>query len=490
MKKWIQKYYSLSVQVRASLWFLICTFLQRGISFISTPIFTRLLDTGDYGQYGVFNSWLEIVSVFVTLRLYYGVFVQGLVKYEDDRFRYVSSMQGLGLTLCSIWTVIYLVFHEFWNNLFKLTTVQMLAMLVMIWAAGTFSFWSAEQRNQYKYRALVILTLVVSLMKPIIGIILVVNSEDKATARILGLALVELAGYSWLFFVQMARGKKFFIWKYWRHALLLNIPLVPHYLSQTVLHSADRIMIRDMVGISEAGIYTLSYSISKIMAIFNTAINQTLAPWVYQRIKAGKEKSTRSVIYTTLVLIASVNILLIAFGPEAVAICAPNSYRNAVWIIPPVAMSSYFVFCYTLFAKFEFYFEKTKIISFASMGGAILNIILNYIFIKKFGYYAAGYTTLVCYLIYAALHCYFMRKICKEHLGDADILELRVIIPISVAFCALGGLFLVSYTNNVLRYILIAILVIIGIIFRKKIYSAVVSVLKIRKARGIDKNTA
>ena len=41
---------------------------------ITTPIFTRLLTTQEYGEFNVFNSWLSIVTVFVTLNLYNGVF--------------------------------------------------------------------------------------------------------------------------------------------------------------------------------------------------------------------------------------------------------------------------------------------------------------------------------------------------------------------------------------------------------------------------------
>ena len=44
------KYRSLSVQAKAALWFTICSFLQKGISFITVPIFTRLMSTEDlYG---------------------------------------------------------------------------------------------------------------------------------------------------------------------------------------------------------------------------------------------------------------------------------------------------------------------------------------------------------------------------------------------------------------------------------------------------------
>ena len=138
----MNKYKSLPVQVRASFWFLICAFLQRGISTITTPIFTRLLSTAEYGQYSVFNSWLGIITVLVTLNLYSGVYTQGLVKFDNQRKKYSSSLQGLVFTLTCVWTVVYALFYEFWNSVFSLTTVQMLAMLVMIWATAAFKFWS------------------------------------------------------------------------------------------------------------------------------------------------------------------------------------------------------------------------------------------------------------------------------------------------------------------------------------------------------------
>ena len=67
MDKLIKKYKSLPVQIKASFWFLICSFLQKGISMITTPIFTRLLSTSEYGEFNVFNSWYSIAFIFVSL---------------------------------------------------------------------------------------------------------------------------------------------------------------------------------------------------------------------------------------------------------------------------------------------------------------------------------------------------------------------------------------------------------------------------------------
>lgn len=481
IKSVLRKYNNMPVQVKASLWFLICSFLQKGISMLATPIFTRILTTTEFGQFNVFNSWMGILTIFVSMSLAGGVYTQGLVKFEDDRSVFSSSLQGLSTTLTIIWIIFYLLFFDFWNDLFGLTTVQMLAMLVMIWTTAVFCFWSNEQRVEYKYKALVLITLLVSLAKPLIGVIFVLLADDKVTARILAILLVELVGYSGLFIVQMKRGKKFYSAQYWKYAFFFNLPLVPHYLSQIVLSSADRIMISNMVGDSEAGIYSLAYSLSSIMVLFNTALMQTLSPWIYQKIKAKKISDIAPIAYTSLIIIAVVNLILILLAPEAVAIFAPKAYHEAIYVIPPVALSVYFMYSYDLFAKFAFYYEKTKLIMAASVIGAILNVILNYIFIGTFGYIAAGYTTLACYIIYGVAHYILMNRVCLECCGEIKPYDVKKILAISVPFVIMGFIFLFTYDYPLIRYGIIVVVAAVAFIMRKMIIEVVKGMLALKK---------
>ena len=481
IEKFKMKYNNMPVQVKASLWFLICSFLQKGISMLTTPIFTRLLTTEEYGQFNVFFSWNGIITIFVSLNLSYGVYTQGLIRYEDDRTVFSSSLQGLSTVLITSWTLTYCIFKEFFNDLFGLSTIQMVAMLLMIWTSAVFGFWASEQRVLYKYRMLVIISILVSLAKPILGIFLVTRYNDRVTARILGLLLVEVIGYTGMYIVQMYRGKVFFSKKYWLYALAFNIPLIPHYLSQTVLNNSDRIMISSMVGNSEAGIYGLAYSLANIMILFNNALSQTINPWLYKKIKERKIDEISPVAYFSLMIIASVNLLLILIAPEAVAIFAPKSYYEAIYIIPPVAMSVYFLYSYDLFAKFAFYYEKTKFIMLASVVGALTNIVLNYIFINIFGYKAAGYTTLVCYIIYCIGHYLFMNKVCDQCCDGVRPYSLKKIMGITIPFVVIGFLLLLTYNHIIVRYIIIVATLIICIINRKALTDIVKNVMDVKK---------
>lgn len=465
----LKKYTSLPIQVKASLWYLICSFLQRGISVITTPVFTRIMSASEYGRYVVFNSWYDILFIIITLSLIGGVHTQGLIKFANERKVYTSSLQGLTATLVFVWFAFYIILHSLWNRLTSFTTLQMTVMFGIIWMTAVFGFWANVQRVEYKFRDLAAVTLISAIFRPILEIVLVLRTEDKATARIIGWAIVDFVVFGWMFFYQLRQGKVFFSERFWSYAVHFNLPLVPHYLSQTVLNSADRIMIERMVGEDKAGIYGLAYSLAMVMTLFSTAISQTIDPWLYQRIKDRKEKQIASTAYLSLIVIGSVNLTLILFAPEAVAVFAPKPYHEAIWIVPPVAMSVFFMYSYDLFAKFAFYYERTKAIMLASITGALLNIMLNYVFIHRFGYIAAGYTTLCCYIIYAVMHYILMRKVCKEECNGVYPYETRVILTIAFWFLVLGFALLSVYRFPAVRYGIAGISMIVCICMRRRI---------------------
>lgn len=344
----------------------------------------------------------------------------------------------------------------------------MLSMLVIIWTTSVFNFWAIEQRVQYRYRGLVILTLLSSLAQPVVGILFVTYAEDKVTARILSMVLVELVCYTWIFIAHIKRGKRFFDSYFWKYAVLFNLPLIPHYLSQVLLNASDRIMISRLVGDSEAGIYSVAYTLSQAMLMFNAALLSTVTPWMMQKIKTRRVDDIKLVAYSTLILVAAVNISLIAFAPEIMRVLAPDEYYGAIGVIPSISMSVYAMFIYELFVVFELYNEKRSFMMFASITASILNIALNYIFIPIFGYYAAGYTTLFCYIVNAAMHYVFMCRVCKDCMDGANPYSLKVILEITTLFFVLGFVFLFFYNYEWGRYSLAAIIAVIAIANRKR----------------------
>ena len=465
-----EKYHSLPIPAKASMWFLVCSVLQKGVSMLTTPLFTRLMTSAEYGSFAVFQSWMQIVGIFVTLNICTGGYMQGLIKFDHDRAVYSSTMQGLTFVLVATWSVIYFVFREFWNNMLSLSTFQMLAMFLIIWASSSFGFWAAEQRVYYRYHTLVALTLAIAVIMPIIEVAFIFCLPiGKVDARIAGQAITYFAAYSFLFVSQVRRGRRLFSRFYWRYALAFNLPLVVHYLSQVVLGSSDRIMIGRMVGSREAGIYSLAYSVSLVMTLVSSALMQSLAPWIYTKIKERRIQEMDKIVCISAALVAIANLVLIGFAPEVVAFFAPPGYNEAIYIMPPVIMSVYFMYLYDVFAKFAFYQGKTRLISVATMLGAIFNILLNFAFIPLLGYRSAGYTTLICYISYAVFHYFLMRTICEKYYNRVYPFRLRILMSLTVIFMLIGFVFLAVYDNIIVRYSLLFCMFTLVILWRRKV---------------------
>lgn len=469
MKKYLNKYHNLSAPIKASLWFTVCNILQKGISMVTIPIFTRLLTTEQYGVYSVYQSWYSIIIVFTTLHLYYGVFNNGMIKYENDKNGFTSSIQGLATTTTAIFFFIYLLGIDHWNRLLNLPTVLVLVIFVDLFFTPAYSFWAAKQRFEFKYRSLVWVTVFIAILSPVLGFFAVIFSSYKAEARIISFVLVQVCVGIFFYWLNLYRGKKFFNLTYWAYALKFNLPLIPHYLSQSILNQSDRIMIASMIGESEAAIYSVAYSVSTLMILVTSAVNNSFIPYTYKCIRKKNfkqlEKSTNFLV--TLVGIGS--LLVIVFGPEVIALFAPKEYYDAIWIIPPVAISVYFLFLYPIFGNIEFYFEANNFIMWASIFGAILNILLNFVFINTFGYIAAGYTTLFCYIVFSLGHYLFMKKVLKKNLPGIKIYNVKYIVFFSTFLILAMLLIVFVYPYVIIRYVITLLIILILFIKRDDI---------------------
>lgn len=478
MRKAYERFSSLSLPVKASLVFVLCSFFQRGISTLTTPIFTRLLTTEQYGYYNIFNSWLDIVAVITTLKLGGSVFQQALVKFDKQHDELSASTAGLGTTITVAVYCVYLPFRSWINDLMDMNTLIMTCIFIASWAMLMFELWADRLRNEYKYRPLVAITIFSSVAKPLFGIIAVLATQEyKAEARIISLVAVEVAAYSWLFVSFMRRGK-YFNKRFWKYSLSLNIPLIPHYLTRVILNQSDKLMIKGMVGLSEAGIYGLAHSLAWMLTLITQAILNSMNPWVFQRIKKGEYHRIGKTSYALLIIVAISGMGLISIAPEVVWLFAPKDYYSAIWVIPPLVLSVYFLFMYSLFACFEYYFEKSDFLMNASLIGGTLNIILNFYCIMYFGFIAAGYTTLFCYIFYAVVHYLFMRKLQREKMEGIKVYDPKIIIAISGVFLALSAVMMATYDLIIVRYSIIVVALAVIYIKRKLIMSVVKEVRK------------
>lgn len=466
VKRGISAYQALPPMVKATVWFTVCNVIQKGISLLSTPIFTRILSQSEYGQYAQYQSWVGIVTIFVTLNLFLGDYTKGLIEFEEQQKEFTSALLSLTSIITLSVLAIHLVIPSFFQRLLGLRSEYVVAMLVEIFFLSAFEFWAARERFHYRYVKLVAVSLLSTVLNLSLSIGTILLSEDRLSARIYSdVAIKSILGLI-LFIYIMWDGKTFWNKRFWKYALLFNLPLIPHFLSNFVLSQADRIMIGRMVGDAQTAKYSVAYTISMMMNLLMSAINNSFVPYEYKGIKANQLSGIRKNASFLVIGFGGLSILPMIFAPEIISIFAESSYRDAIYVVPPIAASVFFIFVYSIFINIEYYFNKTVFIACATCVASGLNLLLNYIFIRYFGYYAAGYTTLTCYILLATGHFYFYRRTLRLQ-QMKEIYDIKIVVAVSLAVLGFMLVLALSYPIWYVRYILILAMLVLGLIKRK-----------------------
>lgn len=478
MNKLTQKYRALSVETKAALWFAMCNFLNKGIAMIVVPLYTRLLSTEEYGTYTVFQSWLNIFVIIATLEISRGHYKIGITKYNDDVDRYTTSVMGLSNAVTLVFFAAYLCAIPVFNSILKMPTHVVLWMFIYLLVYPAWEFWAIQQRFAYKYKTMVFATLLVAILSPLAGMAGILFFDMQSDAAIFSKLGIQ-GIIALLIYLQFLRKKRsLFVGSYWKQVFIFNITLVPYLLSTTILNQADRIMISDMVGTAEAAIYSVAYSIAMLMQLVNNAVSDAFIPWMYRRLKGKQYSDIEPITNKLLILVAAMNLLVVLFAPEVLAIFAPSRYYSAIWIIPPVTASVFFMFLFQRYINVEVYYGATSSVSTTSILVALLNIGLNYVCIEQWGYLAAGYTTLASYIIFCFAHYFNLKRICRKHSDGHQIFTAGYTLGFSIIFLGLIFVMMGLYNYWVIRYALA--LALCGFGFYKRDF--VIWLLKNKKA--------
>ena len=453
--------------VRVAVWFTICNLLQRIAALICTPIYTRILTTVQYGQYATWNSWVNIITVFATLNLFGSSYVAGMTKYEEDEKQYTAAVVGLSITISAVLMLVYSLVKKK-INLSGLPAELIYALLLKILFNAGFSFWAVSERYHHQYKKLLAVTLAFSLSNVILVPCFMIAAPAVWRLHVRIFTEVSIWACVGVFCLKKiyAPHIHFFNGFYWKNALKTNIPLIPHYLSSSILSHFDRTMIRDMVGGEKTAFYSLAYSVSMGMTVLTYALKSVFDPYIYHAVKEKKSAGISKDINLLLLFVMTVCTLVIAIAPEIIAVMAPKEYQEACYVFPPIIASVYFLFSYNIFSSVEFFYGKTKWITLVSCIGAACNVALNDWLIPIYGYIAAGYTTLFCYMLFAAGHLGLAVILAKKNTVGRFV-NVKKVLFMSVIMICIAGAFAFLYPYDLIRYFVVCFIFTVIFVKRK-----------------------
>jgi len=246
-----------------------------------------------------------------------------------------------------------------------------------------------------------------------------------------------------------------------KKVLAYSFPLLIAGLAGTVNEALDKVLMKHVLSeegnaLYILGIYGANYRIAQLVYIFIQMFRFAVEPFYFNYQGQKDEKLVYANIMRLFIGVIIIMCMLIMFYLKYVSLLIPEKYHEGLSIIP--ILLSAFLF-YGIFFNQSVWYKLTKHTGYAILLtaiGAIITIIANLFFVKRFSYYAAAFGHLFAYMVMTILSFFLGRKYYK-----IDYRLLRILEYIIVAIVIFGIRFMVIHKENILVDILSGILIIL-----------------------------
>ncbi len=247
--------------------------------------------------------------------------------------------------------------------------------------------------------------------------------------------------------------------------LQYGLPIMLAGIAFITNENLDKILIERFKGEKIMGIYSACYKLGVFMTLFITAFKLGAEPFFFSHSENKDAKKNYATILTWFVIFGSLILFIIVAYIQLFAkvLLGKPEYFEALNIVPIILLANLFLGIYHNLSIWYKLTDKTKYGMYFSLLGAMITVILSFIFIPIYGYIASAWITLIAYSFMTFISYYYSKK----HY------EITYNIPKIVFYLGLSiALSLVSFYNFQKNYLIstIMLLLFLGIIYRKEIF--------------------
>jgi O-antigen/teichoic acid export membrane protein len=373
------------------------------VPFLLLPILTRHLDAAEYGIVAMFLVLVGIVGPLVGVnvhgavqRRFYDESTEALPKYVTNCLLILGGTGALaGLLLFTGSGVVesFTGYPADWLWAVLLAAVCQFVIQVRL------VIWQAEM-NPVAYGVLQ-LTKTVVYFTLALGFVLVTGLRWEGV--VLGsVGASVLAALSSLYLLWRDRWLTLeFDFSQVRNALRFGIPLVPHALAGFAISATDRLFVANMVGIAEAGVYMVGAQVSMGLMLVFTSFNRAYAPWLFSRLTESNPSTDRQIVKLTYLYLPVALVMALGLGiaaPWFIGFYVGDQFAHAHRFVFWLALGAAFNGMYLMVTNYIFFAEKTELLFVGTMSAAVVNVILTYILVLRYGSVGAAQATAVTFL--------------------------------------------------------------------------------------------
>lgn len=419
----------------------------RAVSFISIPVFTRLLSTSDYGILSLYATYVGIFGVLMTLNTHNVIGRYYYDKTGDEDFRnFVGTVFYISLACICAFLLAFFLLPEFTARLLALPRNIIIYIPVAVIIGISSSVFSQIMQPLYQSRKLALVSIFSTYASFGLAVALIFFlQKNKYMAQVWAQLFVGLLLF--MYYIRQIRPYINFTYKaqYLKYIFGYSLPLIPYSLNAVILNQIDRVMINSYEGASSVGMYSFAYNIAMLMTLFVSSLNQAWIPKYFEYMnKKEYEAHDRDVYRLNKIVILGGGCLML-LGREIGVVLADKKFHAALGIIPIVVLGYVFEGIFTIYGRNIGYSRKTGYATLIAFISGLLNIVLNVILIPRYGYMVAAWTTLASYAFMAFAAYLVSKYFLKIHFTPI----WRVLQPVFLLFLLIPVIDMVgTYSPN------------------------------------------
>ena len=374
----------------------VCTQL---ISFFLLPLYTGYLATKDYGIVDLITTYVTLLVPIITLELEMSIFrylVDSRGKEKETK-KLMSNNFGVLLTALLIFTILYIIVTSFWKFDFRWL---ILIDIIICTFSGNFLQISRGMGRTLDYSISCLITGVLTIIS---NILLIAVFKLGAFGMITSMALANGIGALYLF-IRLKLYKlidfKLIDKKLIKEMYRYSIPLVPNGVSWWIVNVSDRTIISYVIGTAANGLYAVSNKfptiLSSLLGIFNLSWSESAALHINS---PDRDEFFSDISNTVTKLFSSLGVGMIACMPFIFPLLINSKYNGAFNQIPILVLGAVFNVVVCLYSAIYIAKKMTKQVATVSIIGAVINIFVNVLLIKRIGLYAASISTAISYFV-------------------------------------------------------------------------------------------
>jgi O-antigen/teichoic acid export membrane protein len=398
--------------------------IARFINFFFVPIYTRMLSPGNYGLASELLAYIALLQVVLTFGLETGYFRFANKEKEKAGILFSTAMTWLLITSGIFLVVVFLLSDTIGSSMGHPSIYLKYVALILSIDCFTAIFF-AKLRFDNKAWLFAIYKSIKILSEVGFNIAIffwaptwLSNHPDSFILRLIPahpdygyiLLAILLSGIVSLilFIPQILHTPIRFVSDQWKKLLVYSLPLMIAGLPGVANDYVDRILFRyfsptTTPWLDQLGVYSAVMKLAVIIALFVQMFRYAAEPFFFASAEKSNMKKTYADVMKYFVAFCMFLFLGIVFYADLFALILGKDFRGGMGVLPIVLFANILLgvsFNLSMWYKLS---EHTRYAIYITVLGLAITVILDVIFMPRYGCYAAAWSRLLSYVVMIAV---------------------------------------------------------------------------------------